>query len=80
MSKPAATFAHLLVNLGQSAYVALGEVKDPSGASQTNPDLAAYNLAILEILQDKTRGNLDADEDKLLQTLVGEIGAKLGKT
>lgn len=74
---PPATFAHLLVSLGQSAFVALGETKDPSGASRKDPAQAAYNLAILQVLQAKTAGNLDDDESKLLATLIQEIGEKL---
>ncbi len=75
---PAANFAHLLVSLGQSAFVALGETKGPGGATRPNPALAAHNLAILRILEEKTRGNLDEDEAKLLATLIEELGQKIG--
>ena len=75
---PTANFAHLLVSLGQSAFVALGEVAPPPGAELArDPAVARYNLAILEVLQHKTAGNLDPDEQRLIDTLVAELRAKL---
>ena len=83
MSSPAAaplpvSFAQFLVSLGSSALVHLGEVAAP-GAPAPAPDLpmATHTLALLHLLKAKTAGNLDADEARLLDALLDEIGPKL---
>ena len=70
-------FAQFLVSLGSSAMVHLGVTPDPSGATTKDLHLATHTLSVLQILQVKTKGNLDADEERLLQALVDEIGAKV---
>lgn len=78
MSVPV-SFAQFLVSLGSSAMVHLGETADPSsGAQQPNPTMARHTLDVLTLLKAKTEGNLDSDEGRLLDALIGEITAKLG--
>ncbi len=72
------TFTHFIVSIGQSAFVAMGDVTGPPDAT-VHPALARYNLDLLRLLQAKTQGNLDNDEQQLLDTLVAEIGARLDK-
>ena len=69
------TFTHFIVSLSQSALVAMGEVQGPAGV-QTDLRLAGYNLDVLRLLQDKTQGNLDDDEQRLLDALVKEVGER----
>lgn len=72
-------FSQFLVSLGSSAMVNLGLVGDPSGGPASPPDLALakHSHSLLVMLREKTKGNLDADEQRLLDALVDEIGAKL---
>jgi hypothetical protein len=81
MSTPVpVSFAQFLVSLGSSAMVHLGETADPgSGAKATNPAMARHTLDVLSLLKAKTEGNLDADEQRLLDALIDEITSKLGK-
>lgn len=67
------TFTHFIVSISQSALVAMGEVQGPSGVSK-DLQLAGYNLDVLRLLQAKTQGNLDDDEQRLLDALVKEVG------
>jgi len=72
------TFTHFIVSISQSALVAMGEVKGPESA---RPDLrlAGYNLDVLRLLQAKTEGNLDGDEQRLLDALVKEVGDRFAE-
>jgi hypothetical protein len=67
------TFTHFIVSISQSALVAMGEVQGPSGVNK-DLQLAGYNLDVLRLLQAKTKGNLDDDEQRLLDALVKEVG------
>lgn len=79
MSAPVpVSFAQFLVSLGSSAMVHLGETTDPaSGAKSANPVMARHTLDVLTLLKAKTEGNLDDDEQRLLDALIGEINTKL---
>jgi len=71
------SFAQFLVSLGSSALVHLGEVVDPTvGEPQRDLKLACHTINVLEVLRNKTRGNLDEDESKLLDALLDDLGAK----
>jgi hypothetical protein len=72
------SFAQFLVSLGSSAMVHLGETPDPATGRKT-PDavMARHSLDVLTLLKRKTTGNLDSDEERLLDALIGEITAKL---
>jgi hypothetical protein len=80
MSKPVpVSFAQFLVSLGSSAMVHLGETADPaSGGKATNPAMARHTLDVLALLKAKTEGNLDGDEQRLLDALIDEISTRLG--
>lgn len=72
------SFAQFLVSLGSSAMVHLGETPDPAtGKKSPDAAMARYSLDVLNLLKTKTAGNLDGDEERLLDALIGEIGQKL---
>jgi hypothetical protein len=72
------SFAQFLVSLGSSAMVSLGETPDPATGTKTaDPVMARHTLNVLQVLKGKTTGNLDDDEGRLLDALIGEIGDKL---
>jgi hypothetical protein len=70
-------FASFLLSLGSSTLVHLGELEHPDhvGTSK-NLALAKQSLDILSMLQEKTRGNLNADETRLLEQLLYELRMK----
>lgn len=74
---PPANFASLLIGLATSAFIHLGESPDPSTGAG-NVDLAAAKQAIdiLAILQKKTVGNLEQEEEALLTTLLYDLRLK----
>jgi hypothetical protein len=70
-------FASFLLSLGSSALVHLGELEHPDhGGITKNLALAKQSLDMLAMLQEKTRGNLTADETSLLEQLLYELRLK----
>jgi len=72
---PEMSFATLVLSLTTSALVHLGVPPEPSDAPPpaANLPLAQQTIDILEILQEKTRGNLDEAEAKLLQSVLHDL-------
>jgi hypothetical protein len=72
---PKPDFAALLISLGHSALYHLGLVADPQSGKkgERNLALARETIDLVEMLGDKTRGNLTADEAKLLQDLLYDL-------
>jgi hypothetical protein len=67
-------FATFILSLGSSAMVHLGRIPAPGGGAPTLDLPAAKQIIdILGVLEEKTRGNLDESEDKLLKTLLYDL-------
>lgn len=71
------TFAAFVVSLAQSALMHLGEVNNP-GTGKPQPDLllARNTIDLLGMLEQKTKGNLDEEETKLLETILFDLRSK----
>lgn len=71
---PALDFSTFVLSLGSSCMVNLGKVDGPEGERE-QPNLAAAKqmIDILGILEEKTRGNLDESEQKLLTSLLYDL-------
>jgi hypothetical protein len=67
-------FSMLVQSFALTALHHLGLVPPESGGpAEKNLPLARQNIEILELLELKTRGNLEAAEAKLLTTLLYEV-------
>ena len=74
---PVVTFSAFVLSIASSALVQLGEVPDPeSGETRRNLDVAKHNIDILSMLRDKSAGNLDADEMRLIDSVLYELRLK----
>ncbi len=64
-------------SLGLQAMAALGEIKDPA-RPEAKPDLrqAQYLIDILQMLFEKTQGNLSAQESQIMENLMYELRVK----
>jgi hypothetical protein len=71
------TFASFMVGLSTQALVMLGEIPDPHG-EPGGPNLPAAQqlIDIVGMLQEKTRGNLDKDEQALIDGILFELRMK----
>ena len=73
-AQPSASFSSLVLMLATGALQQMGVVENPL-ARKKEKDLPMAKLTIdtLEILKDKTKGNLDRDEEKMIEELVHEL-------
>jgi hypothetical protein len=71
------TFGTFVVGLSTQALLHLGEIADPH-TNQTAMDLPAAQqlIDIIGMLQEKTRGNLDHEEQAMLETILFELRMK----
>lgn len=72
---PRVDFSSFCLSLGTSALYHLGVVPDPETGepAPANLPVARQTIDSLEMLREKTRGNLDEDETKLLEGLLYEL-------
>lgn len=71
---PEINFVTFVLSLNASALVNLGLVEDPSSNTNVkNLSLAKQTIDILGMLQEKTRGNLSADEENLIKHVLYEL-------
>lgn len=69
-----ASFASLIVMLSSTALVHLGEVPDPlSGEKKQDLRQAKGAIDLLDLLKEKTRGNLTKEEEGLLEELLYDL-------
>ena len=67
-------FISFAASLATNALAALGALPEQAGASMPkNPELARDYIDILAMLEDKTRGNLTAEEASALKRLITEL-------
>jgi len=65
---PPASFATLVSSLATQAVMALGGYQDPeTGKVLVDLEMAKYNIDTLKVLQEKTAGNLNEQEKKMLE-------------
>lgn len=71
---PAVTFSEFVLGLGANAAHILG-TEDDSDEVAARVDLvsAAQHIDILTMLHEKTKGNLDEEEQKLLDSLLYDL-------
>jgi hypothetical protein len=70
---PKLDFSTFVLSIIGSAYVHLGDAPSPDGQSERNLDLARQDIDLLGILQDKTKGNLTGDEERLLHQALYDL-------
>lgn len=74
---PAVTFSAFVISLASAALVGLGDAPDPAtGKTARDMCLARHNIDILEMLKQKTAGNLDEREKGLLNNLLCDLRLK----
>ncbi len=68
-------FGTLVLSLSSSALVELGVAPPPGESSTAAPNLPAaqQTIEILEMLREKTRGNLTPDEERLLESVLHDL-------
>jgi hypothetical protein len=73
--KPTIDFYTFVLSLGSSAFMYLGDVPSPETgeAMASNLPLAKQTIDLLEMLEQKTRGNLTPEEEKFMENLLMDL-------
>ena len=66
-------FMDLVKTLVVQVQMAMGAPDPNTGQRQANPEAARYTIGLLEVLRDKTQGNLEPQEAQDLESLVNEL-------
>jgi hypothetical protein len=67
-------FIELVMMNAQQAALCLGQMAHPStGKAEVNLEAAKMFIDHLEIIKEKTRGNLSKDEEKILTSVLSEL-------
>lgn len=71
---PAVDFATFILSLFHSARVHLGDAPNPGdGSSGVHLPLARQTIDLISLLQEKTRGNLSGEEERLLEQALYDL-------
>ena len=71
---PEINFPTFIISLNASALVNLGAIEDPaSGTKIKNLSIAKQTIDILSMLEEKTRGNLTEEEEKILKNILYDL-------
>ena len=70
---PKGDFAALVSMLVTQAFFALGMLKVEGQEKEPDLELAKYNIDMLETLQEKTKGNLTEEEEKVLENTLEQL-------
>jgi hypothetical protein len=67
-------FGLLVLSLSNAALMGLGLLPDPeTNGPRVNLELTRHNIDLLTMLQEKTNGNLDPQEKRLLDDLLYDL-------
>ncbi|HYM24136.1 MAG TPA: DUF1844 domain-containing protein [Vicinamibacterales bacterium] len=69
------TFTAFVVSLASTAAIHFGDLADPQSGERAAPNLegAKQMIDILSLLEQKTRGNLTAEERQVLEQVLYEL-------
>ena len=69
------SFAAFVLSLASTAAIHFGDIPDPATGATAPPNLegASQMIEILALLEEKTRGNLTAEERQVLEQVLFEL-------
>ncbi len=74
---PAINFSTFIISLSTQALMHLGEIPDPlSGNVEMDISVGKQMIDIIGMLSEKTRGNLDQGEEKLMEDILFDLRMK----
>jgi Domain of unknown function (DUF1844) len=75
MSEPALSFTAFVISLASTAAIHFGDLPDPVSGERAELNLtgAAQMIEILSLLEQKTKGNLTAEERQVLEQVLYEL-------
>ena len=74
------TFINFVISLSSSALVYMGELPEPTtGKKQVDLKMAKQAIDTLDMLKEKTKGNLSEEEERLLTEVLTDLKLKFVK-
>ena len=73
MEKNDQLFMQLLYMFHTSAIQGLGKMADPTGKIRRNLEYVSHTIDLMEMLKDKTKGNIGTDIEKVLNGMLSEL-------
>jgi hypothetical protein len=70
---PEPSFSSLVSRIAMEVSLYLGDVRIEGAESTVNPEMAKFNIDLLQVLEEKTRGNLSDEEKRLLDSVLYEL-------
>ena len=71
---PEISFLNLILSLSTSVLIQLGEIQDPTTKqTEKNLPLAKQTIDLISLLQEKTKGNLSNEEEKLMENVLYDL-------
>lgn len=71
---PPIDFVTFVLSLATSAQIHMGAIANPqTGKQETNLRIAKETIDLLEILKEKTKGNLTSDEERLFEHVLYDL-------
>jgi hypothetical protein len=71
------TFSAFVLSLSTSVLVSLGELPDPlKNEENLNLPLAKQTIGLIEMLTEKTKGNLSEEEGRLINNILYDLRMK----
>jgi hypothetical protein len=74
MPLPEVNFTSLIFSLSSSALLHFGEIADPvSGEKKKDLPLAKHAIDTVAMLKEKTKGNLNEEEEKFIESVLTDL-------
>jgi hypothetical protein len=74
MDNITANFSTLIMSIASTAAMSLGLAPDhQTGKISKDKNMAKFNIDLLIMLKEKTKNNLNEDENKLITSLVSDL-------
>jgi len=73
MGKNDQLFMQLLYMFHTSAMQGLGKMADPTGAVNRNLEYVNQTIDLMEMLKEKTKGNISSEIEKVLDGMLSEL-------
>jgi hypothetical protein len=72
-----ASFGTLALSMASAAAMSLGLAPNPqSGKTEVDLQMARFNIDMLVMLREKTKGNLNAEENEFLSRVITDLQLK----
>jgi hypothetical protein len=73
----APSLSTLMLSIGSTCIMAMGLAPNPAtGKIEKDLQLARFNIDLLSMLQEKTKGNLSPEEEKFMSALIHDLRMK----